>query len=198
MLIPLTHPHYVPSISGFLRIPQPWQKYKHPNGDIYYYNHSLRLLTPDDIRDPHTLEMVLEAREAHVRELQGDPRFEQMADDWELTLMDVDEDCAIIGMHSRRLGVTYDFTDERGECVMAIYYVTIIDRATLQGLEIRPTKEQFWSHVSEYPSHHDALPLNAEAEFVRALSQGQSSASCDVVIAHPLPTCQLRRLLKKV
>lgn len=35
-------------------------------------------------------------------------------------------------------------------------------------------REEFWSHVAEFPSHHRDLPPNAEAEFVESLQIGAS------------------------
>jgi hypothetical protein len=95
--------------------PDPWKQYTHPNCDIYFYNHQIRLITPDDIRDPKTLEFVLDAREDHLQCLQEDKSLEKLADDWELTLSDVTDAAAVIGMYSRKLGVSYVWSEERGE-----------------------------------------------------------------------------------
>lgn len=138
-----------------LPLPQPWEQFEHPNGDIYYYNRELRLITPEDIRDPTMLQFVLEAREDHLRCLNDKySSITKLADDWELTLSDVTDEVAVIGMYSRKLGVAYDWTEET-------------------GLVTKTSPEYFWSHVAEYPSHHAELPPNTEAEFAQALANAK-------------------------
>ncbi|KAF8076917.1 hypothetical protein FPV67DRAFT_438403 [Lyophyllum atratum] len=138
-----------------LPVPRPWGRFEHPNGDIYYYNPELRLITPEDIRDPAMLQFVLDARDDHLRCLDdGYSSIQKLADDWELTLSDVTDEVAVIGMYSRKLTVAYDWTEEK-------------------GLEIKPSPEYFWSHVAEYPSHHAELPPNTEAAFAQALTNAK-------------------------
>ncbi|KAG6888421.1 hypothetical protein C0995_008334 [Termitomyces sp. Mi166 len=79
-----------------LPVPPEWEQYEHPNSDIYYYHRGLRLITPDNIRDPEKLQHVLEAREDHLQCLNGS--VAQLPDDWELVLSDVTEEVAIIGL----------------------------------------------------------------------------------------------------
>jgi len=38
---------------------------------------------------------------------------------------------------------------------------------------VMKSKEHFWSHVAEYPTHHSQLPFNTEIEFVESLSNGE-------------------------
>ncbi|GLB34307.1 hypothetical protein LshimejAT787_0111910 [Lyophyllum shimeji] len=138
-----------------LPVPSSWEQFEHPNGDIYYYNRGLRLITPENIRDPTMLRFVLEARDDHLRCL--DDRFSsirKLPDDWELTLSDVTDEVAVIGMYSRKLGVAYDWTEER-------------------GLVAKTSPEYFWSHVAEYPSHHTELPPNTEEAFAQALASAK-------------------------
>ncbi|TFK33186.1 hypothetical protein BDQ12DRAFT_727990 [Crucibulum laeve] len=142
------HPRYTP-------VPRPWRQYRHPNGDIYYYHHGLRLITPDDIRDPIILSYVMEAREDHLQCIEDDSNFYRLPRDWELTLCDVSESGAVIGMHSRSAGASYDWSEETGLVIKS--------------------KEHFWTHLAEYPSHHADLPPNTEAEFVHALNNAKSS-----------------------
>ena len=42
------------------------------------------------------------------------------------------------------------------------------------GLVVK-TKERFWSHVAEYPTHHLQLPPNTEREFVESINNGENS-----------------------
>jgi hypothetical protein len=98
----------------FLTVPHPWQQHEHPNGDIYYHNPLLRLITPEDIRDPAMLECVLDARDDHIQCLQDDSSLDKLPDDWELTLTDVTDSAAVIGMHSRKLGLSYEWTEDTG------------------------------------------------------------------------------------
>ncbi|KAG6845544.1 hypothetical protein H0H87_007788 [Tephrocybe sp. NHM501043] len=128
-----------------------WEQFKHPNGDIYYYHRSLRLITPENIRDPDMLRFVLEAREDHLQCLHRS--VAQLPNDWELVLSDVTDSTAVIGMFSRHVGIEYEWTEEH-------------------GLRTKPSPEYFWSHVAEYPSHHLELPPNTEAAFQEALASG--------------------------
>lgn len=94
-------------------MPPGWEQHQHPNGDIYYYHRGLRLITPDDIRDPEKLQHVLDAREDHLQCLNGS--VARLPDDWELVLYDVTEEVAVIGMFSRSLGLEYEWTEEHGQ-----------------------------------------------------------------------------------
>lgn len=95
-------------------IPYPWRQYEHPNGDIYYYNPQLRLITPEDIRNPDTLEYIMDAREDHLQCLDGDPSRHLLPPDYELVVSDVSETAAVLRMYSRMAGEAYDWTEERG------------------------------------------------------------------------------------
>jgi len=95
-------------------LPDPWRQYEHPNGDIYYYNSQLRLITPDDIRNPDILEYIMDAREDHLQCLAGDPHLHILPSDYELVVSDVSETAAVLRMYSRSAGAAYDWTEERG------------------------------------------------------------------------------------
>jgi hypothetical protein len=60
------------------------------------------------------LGFVLDAREDHIQCLQSDSSLKKLPDDWELTLTDITDSAAVIGMHSRRLGESYEWTEETG------------------------------------------------------------------------------------
>ena len=95
-------------------IPYPWRQYEHPNGDIYYYNSVLRLITPDDIRHSEVLEYIMDARDDHLQCLAGDPNGGILPSDYELVVSDVSETAAVLRMYSRSAGLAYDWTEERG------------------------------------------------------------------------------------
>jgi hypothetical protein len=57
---------------------------------------------------------VLDAREDHLRCLRDDSSLDNLPDDWELTLSDVTDSYAVIGMHSRKLGLSYEWTEDKG------------------------------------------------------------------------------------
>lgn len=161
--------------SSSLTIPPSWQQYRHPNGDIYYYNPLLRLITPEDIRDPAMLEFVLDAREDHIQCLQDDSSISNLPDDWELTLSDVTDSSAVIGMHSRKMGLSYEWAEDK-------------------GLEIM-NPEHFWSHVAEYPSHHEDLPPNTEAAFIKALTDAKMSLDNGSTL--PFTTSQIDQMIQR-
>ncbi|KAF4619731.1 hypothetical protein D9613_004717 [Agrocybe pediades] len=136
-------------------LPRSWRQCHHPNGDVYFYNDDLRLITPDNIRNAQILEYVLDAREDHLQCLAGDPNLRRLPPDYELVISDVSDTVAVIRMYSRTAGEAYEWTEERGLIVKS-----------------RP---HFWSYVAEFPSHHPTLPPNAEAEFSQALTDAKQA-----------------------
>jgi hypothetical protein len=104
-------------------IPYPWRQHEHPNGDIYYYNPQLRLITPEDIRNPDILEYIIDARDDHLQCLDGDPSCDNLPPDYELVVSDVSETAAVLRMYSRRAGAAYDWTEERG-----LFYFIVCSR----------------------------------------------------------------------
>lgn len=95
-------------------MPAGWSRYVHPNGDVYYRNHQLRLTTPDDIRRPETRQYVLDAREDHLEVISNDPDYTRLPPDWEIAISDVSESTAIIGMYSRQDGQAYEWKERDG------------------------------------------------------------------------------------
>ncbi|KAF8165935.1 hypothetical protein B0H34DRAFT_691034 [Crassisporium funariophilum] len=136
-------------------LPHPWHQYRHPNGDIYFYNPEMQLLTPDDIRDPDTLEYIIDARDDHLQCLAEDPNTHLLPADYELVISDVTENAAVVRMYSRTATAAYEWMEDRGLFVKS--------------------REHFWSHVAEYPSHHAQLPPNTEVEFVQALNNAKTA-----------------------
>ncbi|PPQ92771.1 hypothetical protein CVT25_003880 [Psilocybe cyanescens] len=134
-------------------LPRPWRQYRHPNGDVYFYNHQLRTITPDNVRDSEILEYVLEAREDHIQCLAGDPNLHRLPRDYELVISEVSDTTAVIRMYSRMAGAAYIWTEDAGLIVKS--------------------RENFWSYVAEFPSHHDDLPPNTENEFAQALQDAK-------------------------
>ncbi|KAF8887249.1 hypothetical protein CPB84DRAFT_1816638 [Gymnopilus junonius] len=156
-------------------LPPPWRQYRHPNGDIYYYNPQLRLITPDNIRDPQIFEYILDAREDHLQCLAGDPNLHRLPSDYELVISDISDTAAVIRMYSRAAGEAYTWTEE-------------------QGL-IRKTTEHFWSYVAEYPSHHENLPPNTEEEFVQSLSNARQAVISGAVF--PFSERQIEQIIAR-
>ncbi|KAG6896015.1 hypothetical protein C0992_010884 [Termitomyces sp. T32_za158] len=157
-----------------LPVPPEWEQYEHPNGDIYYYHRGLRLITPDNIRDPEKLRHVLDAREDHLQCL--DNSVAQLPADWELVLSDVTEEVAVIGMFSRTLGLEYEWTEEL-------------------GLQVKDSPEYFWSHVAEYPSHHPELPPNTEAAFTQAIRSARVALTEGAVF--PFSESQINQIIAR-
>ncbi|KAJ3544905.1 hypothetical protein NMY22_g2631 [Coprinellus aureogranulatus] len=137
-----------------LPLPPGWNRYFHPNGDVYYRNHQLRLTTPEDIRRPTMLQYVMDAREDHLDNISDDPNFPRLPPDWELAISDVSESTAVIGMYSRLAGQAYEWREREGR--LAVKH-----------------RQHFWAYVAEYPSHFPHLPPGTEEEFVAAISQAK-------------------------
>ncbi|KAF8967485.1 hypothetical protein BDZ97DRAFT_1656403 [Flammula alnicola] len=148
-----TAQYNAPSVS----LPRSWRQYQHPNGDVYFHNHHLRLTTPDNVRNPQILEYITEARDDHLQCLAGDPNLQRLPPDYELVISDVSDTTAVIRMYSRMAGAAYTWSEDT-------------------GLRMK-MKEEFWSHVAEYPSHHRDLPPNSEADFVQSLSNAKAAIS---------------------
>ncbi|KIK00550.1 hypothetical protein K443DRAFT_7597 [Laccaria amethystina LaAM-08-1] len=143
------------SDSNVLAIPPRWNRYVHPNGDVYYHNRELRLTTPDNILDPNILGYIMDARVDHLQCIEDDPNLSQLPSDWEMTVADVSDSASVIRMYSREAKAAYLWNEE-------------------QGLQLR-SKEHFWSLIAEFPSHHNTLPPNAEQEFSSALIAAKTS-----------------------
>jgi hypothetical protein len=60
------------------------------------------------------LGFVLDARQDHLQCLRDDSSINRLPDDWELTLTDVTDCAAVIGMHSRELGQSYEWAEDKG------------------------------------------------------------------------------------
>ena len=100
--------------------------YRHPNGDVYYYNSEFRLITPEDISDSDMLENVLEAREDHLNCLEGDPNIGTLPPDYELVIRDVSDETATIRMYSRTSTKAYTWTEDRGKYAQCNSYWTAL------------------------------------------------------------------------
>ena len=74
----------------------------------------LRLTTPDNIRRPQILQYVLDAREDHLELLSDDPNYQRLPDDLEMTVCDVNDATAIIGLYSRRARQAYEWNERAG------------------------------------------------------------------------------------
>ena len=110
--------------------------HRHPNGDIYFYNRELRLITPDDITDSEKLALVMESWDEHMRNMEYDPIGRTLGDDWELMLSDVTESSVVIEVISRNAGRAYKWSDDRGSF---IHILTIAGTNHSRVTGYRPT-----------------------------------------------------------
>jgi len=130
-------------------LPRAWRQYQHPIGDVYFHNHNLHLTTAENVRHPDTLRYILDARDDHIQCVAGDPHQHRLPPDIELVISEVSDTTAVIRMYSRMAGTVYNYLEETGLRVCQ--------------------KEEFWSHMAEFPSHHRDLPPNAESNFVQSI-----------------------------
>jgi len=161
--------------SSTVPLPDGWDRFMHPNGDHYFYNPEWRLLTPDNILKEDILGYITDAREEYLQELQDDPASGQLPHDYEVDISNVSASTASIRMYSRSAGAAYTWTEET-------------------GLEIKP-REEFWTYVSEYPSHHPDLPPNTEAEFVLALNNAKITIANGSIF--PFSEAQIDRIFAR-
>jgi hypothetical protein len=180
-------------ILSHVPLPPAWDLFRHPNGDFYFYNSEWRLLTQEDVHDPTTLGYITDAREEYLQELQDDPEASsRLPDDYEVSITDVsasaaaDTDVFSFGWCGLHL-------DRRNR--YASYILLLAPTKSLPGLQMKP-REEFWTFVCEYPSHHPDLPPNAEAEFVLALNNGEclSIIYLSTYQLHPSQDYNLQRI----
>ncbi|KAF8635364.1 hypothetical protein AX17_003933 [Amanita inopinata Kibby_2008] len=162
--------------SSDIVVPPSWNLCRHPNGDIYFHNPDLCLVTPDDITDPDKLTLVVESWEDHMLNMEYDPVGKQLGDDWELILSDATESSVMIEMISRSTGIAYRWCDEAG---------------------LRPWqgREHFWSILAAYPSHRLELPPGVESEFIHTLSSAKAAIKNGVVF--PLSAEQINGVISQ-
>jgi hypothetical protein len=157
--------------------------HRHPNGDIYFYNRDLRLITPDDITDSEKLALIMESWDEHMRNMEYDPIGRTLGDDWELMLSDVTETSVVIEVISRNAGRAYKWSDDRGLLSIFSSLPELIDNhSRLTGLQLREDNAHYWSHLAEYPSHHLELPPGIEAEFVKKIYSGMYTRKSDIYL----------------
>ena len=108
----------------------------------------------------------MDARDDHLQCLAGNPNVHILPSDYEPVVSDVSETAAVRRMHSRVAGAAYDWAEERGLGFFSSLFFnlnklirTVVP--SLTGLVVK-SKEHFWSHVAEYPTHHSHLPPNAK------------------------------------
>jgi len=111
--------HAIPTIefsfyhSRYETLPPPWKKYVHLSGEIYYYHEGLRLVTPDNIYDPATLEKIIDTRNEHVELLDDEGVLDELPEDWECLLFGSDVSGGpLVKMHSWREGKCYKAFDD--------------------------------------------------------------------------------------
>ncbi|KAJ6623294.1 hypothetical protein B0H10DRAFT_809137 [Mycena sp. CBHHK59/15] len=138
-------------------LPDGWIKCVHPNGVFYYYCRKNRLLTPDHICDPLTLEAVLKAYNENTGWVEAICDLDPPVSDAEM-LVDHRWDYPSIEIVSWQRGEIYNLADE-----------------------ITPRrKSDFWHYVQGYPMHHAYLPPYMETEFLSALAFGSVERVFDV------------------
>jgi hypothetical protein len=108
-------------------LPEAWDLFTHPNGDFYFYNSTWRLITPEDVRDPVTLEHIIDAREEYIQELQDDVEvYSRLPNDYEVVITDLSSSAAAIRMYSRSAGAAYTWTEETGRLAVLSYLPLLI------------------------------------------------------------------------
>ncbi|PPQ65738.1 hypothetical protein CVT24_011771 [Panaeolus cyanescens] len=136
-------------------LPTGWRQYKHPNGDVYFYHQGFRLITPDNIRDPDILEYVFDARDHQLDGLLNDSTAQNLPEDYEMIIMEANDETAMIQMLSREQGVAFEWTEDGG----------LMMESSLS----------YWSLIAEYPSHFPILPPRIEDEFLSSLQNARLS-----------------------
>ncbi|KAF8632818.1 hypothetical protein AX15_001678 [Amanita polypyramis BW_CC] len=160
----------------YIEAPPQWQVYRHPNGDIYFYNPKLRLITPDDVTDNDKLSLVMESWEEHMENMIYDPIGQKLGNDCELILSDVTESSVIIEMISRNAGLAYKWSDDT-------------------GVQLWEDKAHYWSLLAEYPSHHKELPPGVEAEFMKRIIFAKGAV--DRGLGCPLTSSQIDQVIAR-
>lgn len=115
----------------------------------------------------------MDAREDHLENISEDQNFARLPPDWELTISDVSESTAVIGMYSRQFGQAYEWKEREGDIASVLHSAPRLTEWT--GRLVIKERQHFWAYVAEYPSHFPHLPPGTEQEFVTAVTQGEPS-----------------------
>ncbi|KAJ7330311.1 hypothetical protein DFH08DRAFT_1022444 [Mycena albidolilacea] len=123
--------------------PDDWERFTSFTGSVYYISDGGRLITTDDVHDPHIRELVLE-----VYEMQRDWFKDIDADDAEIEVFNVCDQPMVI-LASWSLGETYEYSTD----------------------DLKPERRAaFWDYAWEFSAHRKYLPRHLEAEFITALA----------------------------
>ena len=106
--------HFIATLATLLipvRVPVPlgWTQYRHPNGDVYFCNADLQVITPDEIRDPEMLEQIANARDENVACLEEHPIGRTLPDDLVQVITEPTEEDVSIRMYSDSARAAYSW-----------------------------------------------------------------------------------------
>ncbi|KAG9014195.1 hypothetical protein FRB90_005532, partial [Tulasnella sp. 427] len=165
--------HFTGCLDG-VPLPQPWVEYVHPEGNIYYYNRSVRLLTNADPRRSGLTATFEKALEQISGRLQGDSK----PDDYEIYFDHPESSASSSTEVIRYYVVNYD--------QKSIFWVEPVDVLTdLLGLDSFESLKQlqlvlrpeFWTHVEQYPCHQLTYDHDAEKELIAIFRYGYADDS---------------------
>ncbi|KAH8092534.1 hypothetical protein BXZ70DRAFT_951300 [Cristinia sonorae] len=143
-----------------LALPEQWSAFVRPNGGLYYYNASQRLVTSQDMHDSRLRELV----ESHSRTLGGSISCNDinLPADWELCVeIDLDFDDKEVIIHNY-------ISHEEGR------YFQLRDNEIIYA-----ERSLYWNHVEKFCMHYHAVPHFAESDFLSELGYGATERTLD-------------------
>ncbi|EKM58097.1 uncharacterized protein PHACADRAFT_182485 [Phanerochaete carnosa HHB-10118-sp] len=177
-----------PGVWEFKRpgIPLGWKAHECPEGKLYFYYKSRRLLTMIDIENDQNRRQIERA---------GDDLLSQLAsmdapDDAEITLMKTHHgEEEAIGYYVASMSHQRIFWFKEVE----VSYVTNGERAVVSEMHLeKAVREQFWQHVEMFPNHRGLLGVA-----IRELKDAFAYGLCEDEI-NPVNTAAAARLLYSI
>ncbi|KAG9014423.1 hypothetical protein FRB90_005292, partial [Tulasnella sp. 427] len=164
--------HFTGCLDG-VPLPQPWVEYVHPEGNVYYYSPSVRLLTNADPRRSGLTALFEVALEQISERLHVDSKPK----DYEIYFDHPESLASSSAAIIRYYVVNYDHK--------SIFWVEPVDVLTdLPGLDAFESLKQlqlvlrpeFWTHVEQYPCHQPTYDHDAEKELIAIFRYGYAAS----------------------
>ncbi|KAH8092501.1 hypothetical protein BXZ70DRAFT_951160 [Cristinia sonorae] len=137
-----------------------WTRYTHINGDVYFYNPTLRIITNSDVEsdDEERVEV-----EGVLEDMFDDDVFASayadglIPEDWEMVV--------------RRCGIPGEEEDGWDVYCVSRQNNTFI-YTTDAEIEVEKNTLRYWTHIEDYPMHLSQLPPSSSSAFLSAMAYG--------------------------
>ncbi|KDQ15898.1 hypothetical protein BOTBODRAFT_65180 [Botryobasidium botryosum FD-172 SS1] len=135
--------------SSFVHVPLGWQKYIRPNGESYYHNRELQIVTTADVRQPDVLHQLQKCYEGSI------PQEYKSASHLELCIRLHPSERVCVANITRR---TYTLVSPPPPIQESASVIASLE-----------DENEFWLHIERFPMHR-SLPVAYEDELYTALA----------------------------